>query len=223
MKLTEALRIRPGLTALIGGGGKTTLLYALARELRTEGGVLVCTSTKILRPGDLPVLENPTPAEVAEGLKTHRLLCVGAPWEGGKITVPALPFETLTALAHYVLVEADGARGLPVKAHASWEPVIPANAGSTVLVIGADCFGRPIGEICHRPERFAELADADLRDPVTPDCLARVLRAEGYGNIIYVNKCETEQALDNARALAGRIQLPVVAGSLRRGVWTCLY
>ena len=32
MDLEQSLAIQPGLTAIIGGGGKTTLLYALARE-----------------------------------------------------------------------------------------------------------------------------------------------------------------------------------------------
>ena len=31
MELSAALCIRPGVTAIIGSGGKTTLLYALAR------------------------------------------------------------------------------------------------------------------------------------------------------------------------------------------------
>lgn len=223
MRLTDALRIRPGLTALIGGGGKTTLMYTLAGELRAEGRVLVCTSTKIMRPEGLPVLNDPSPAELTEALTACRLVCVGTPWEGGKLAAPALPFETLTALADWVLVEADGAKGLPVKAHATWEPVIPANAGRTILVIGADCFGRPIGESCHRPQRFAELTAAALTDPVTPENVDQLIHAEGYGNIIYVNKCETDQDRENARALAALRALPVVAGSLWRGEWTCLY
>ena len=37
-KLCDLLGIRPGITALIGGGGKTTLMYHLARELREECG-----------------------------------------------------------------------------------------------------------------------------------------------------------------------------------------
>lgn len=47
MELRELLEIGPGLTALIGGGGKTTLMYHLASELRQQGTVLVCTTTKI--------------------------------------------------------------------------------------------------------------------------------------------------------------------------------
>ena len=41
MELRELLEIGPGLTALIGGGGKTTLMYHLAAELRQQGTVLV--------------------------------------------------------------------------------------------------------------------------------------------------------------------------------------
>lgn len=43
-KLCDLLDIRPGVTALIGGGGKTTLMYHLARELRERGTVAVTTN-----------------------------------------------------------------------------------------------------------------------------------------------------------------------------------
>ena len=55
MELRELLEIGPGLTALIGGGGKTTLMYHLAAELRQQGTVLVCTTTKIWPPAHLRV------------------------------------------------------------------------------------------------------------------------------------------------------------------------
>lgn len=55
MELRELLEIGPGLTALIGGGGKTTLMYHLASELRQQGTVLVCTTTKIWPPAHLRV------------------------------------------------------------------------------------------------------------------------------------------------------------------------
>lgn len=214
MEIAPLLGIRPGLTALIGGGGKTTLMMTLARELSARGTVIVCTSTKILRPQDLPVFEEPTREQLALALAENRTVAVGRSFPGGKLTEPSLPFETLAELADFVLVEADGAKCLPVKAHAPWEPVIPACADRTVLVVGADCFGLPIQEICHRPELFAALAEAELSAPVTPERLARVIRKEGYGNIIYVNKTETEARLASARSLAALVKLPVIAGSL---------
>ncbi|MFQ9053062.1 MAG: hypothetical protein ACLR5H_07700 [Oscillospiraceae bacterium] len=53
-KLCDLLDIRPGVTALIGGGGKTTLMYHLARELRERGTVAVTTTTKIWPPPASP-------------------------------------------------------------------------------------------------------------------------------------------------------------------------
>ena len=60
MELRELLEIGPGLTALIGGGGKTTLMYHLAAELRQQGTVLVCTTTKIWPPAHLRVCTEET-------------------------------------------------------------------------------------------------------------------------------------------------------------------
>ena len=42
--------------SLCGGGGKTTLLYALAKECSMDARVIVCTSTRILPPDGLPLL-----------------------------------------------------------------------------------------------------------------------------------------------------------------------
>ena len=49
MALAELLNIQRGLTAITGSGGKTTLLYALARELSAEARVIVCTTTHFTR------------------------------------------------------------------------------------------------------------------------------------------------------------------------------
>ena len=50
MALAELLNIQRGLTAITGSGGKTTLLYALARELSAEARVIVCTTTATFTP-----------------------------------------------------------------------------------------------------------------------------------------------------------------------------
>ena len=52
MDIAPLLHIGPGVTALIGGGGKTTLMDTLAAELRRRGTVIVTTSTHIRRPAD---------------------------------------------------------------------------------------------------------------------------------------------------------------------------
>lgn len=218
MELWELLNIRPGVTALAGGGGKTTMMYTLARELAAHGTVICTTTTRILPPDHLPVLACVGRAEMEKA----RCVCVGRPAAEGKLAAPAQSVGELTALADYVLVEADGSRGLPVKAHLSHEPVIPAEAGRTVILIGASGFGRPIQEAVHRWERFCTLTGSPPDAPVTAEQLAEALETEGFGELIFVNQAETAERMAEAERLASLLDRPVFAGTLKGGIWKCL-
>lgn len=215
MNISALLEVEKGVTALIGGGGKTTLMYTLAEELRRRGTVLVTTSTHIQRPEQYPTLLTADAAAVAAALATHGVVCVAGETAEGKLCAPALSFELLAALADFVLVEADGSKRLPQKAHAPHEPVIPPNACRTVYVVGTDGFGHPIRQVCHRPERYAALCGAAEDDIVTPALEAAVLHAEGYDTgWVYINKVETPSDWANAEALAALLPGKAVAGSL---------
>lgn len=218
MRLAEVLGIGPGVTAVVGSGGKTTLLRALGTALAAEGArVILCTTTRIFPFPGLPNLLSPT--EVEATLASERLVCVGTMAEGGKLTTPGLSMDALASLAEYVLVEADGAAGRPLKAHAPWEPVIPPEAGRTVCVIGASGFGRPIAEAAHRPERFAELAGGSVEDAAEPEAAARVLAAEGLADVYFFNQADTPRRRELARRGAEALGRPAVVGSLEKGVW----
>ena len=215
MNISALLEVEKGVTALIGGGGKTTLMYTMAEELRRRGTVLVTTSTHIQRPGQYPVLTAADAAAVAAALAEHGTVCVASESPEGKLCAPALSFDTLAALADFVLVEADGSKRLPQKAHAPHEPVIPPNTCRTVYVVGADGFGHPIRQVCHRPERYAALCGAAEDDIVTPALEAAVLHAEGYDTgWVYITKVETPSDWANAEALAALLPGKAVAGSL---------
>lgn len=222
MKIAGFFNIKPGVTALIGGGGKTTLMETLSDELSEIGTVIITTSTKILIPRHIPVLTDGSVDHITTALQKDRVICVGTIAENGKLSAPAVSFETLKQLSDYVIVEADGAHGLPIKAHADYEPVIPENTDKTILVIGADCFNQPIDVICHRPERFAEIAGVDIHTPVTPEIVHRVITAEGFGDILYINIVEDQEAAAAARSLAKLMKMPVLAGSLQREEILCL-
>ena len=219
--MAKLLDMHPGVTAVIGGGGKTTLLRTLGEELAEESRVLLCTTTKIFPFHDLPCAMT---AEELNSLRRElRLMCAGTPVPGTeKLTAPPVPMAELAAWFDYVLVEADGSAQRPFKAHASHEPVIPAEASQVICVVGASGFGKPIREATHRPELYAQLAGVSVEDPVAPETEAAVLQAEGLHHRIYVNQVETRQDLAAAEALAALLDCPVLAGSLhRREYFTC--
>ena len=109
--------------SLVGGGGKTTLLYAFARHCAAKGWrVLVSTTTHIRQPGENYAADE---AALASLWAAGRYAVAGVPAEQGKLT--ALPPEQLTcwmAQADMVLLEADGAKRMPCKVPAAHEPVL---------------------------------------------------------------------------------------------------
>lgn len=228
MRLAELLDIRPGVTAVAGGGGKTTLLRTLGEELAAGGAqVLLCATTKIFPFEGLPNLTDPTEEALAEALDSRRLVCAGTPVPGTeKLTAPSIPMARLAALADYVLAEADGSAGRPLKAHAPHEPVIPPGANQVLYMMGASGFGRPVREAVHRPERFCLLTGLEPEALVTPEAAAEALRAEapawGAPIRIFVNQAEDAAAMAAARRLAELLPWPVCAGALKRRNWTCL-
>ena len=206
---SRTLGIRPGVTAVIGGGGKTTLLRRLGEELSREDSVLLCTTTKIYPFPGIPIAHTAREIRGFQG----RLLCAGTPIEGGKLTVPEISMAELAERFSYVLVEADGSAGRPLKAHESHEPVIPPEAERTILVLGASGFGQPICVAAHRPERYAALSGAALSDPVTPAMAAKVLQGENLHTHLLINQIETSETYDLAALISG----PVFGGSLQKG------
>lgn len=215
-KLRELLGVTRGVTAVIGSGGKTSLLYRLAEELRTCGTVLLATTTHIMRPPQYPFAETATQLRAA--LAAEGAACAGSYTPEGKLTAPA--FDGWEQAADFVLVEADGSKRLPAKAHEAWEPVLPPQRRRTICVLGASAFGQPIRQAAHRPALFAQLAGVPWSAAITPEMAARVIRREGFADIIYVNQVdELEPPPSWAEEFRKEAGIPVVIGSLQRKRW----
>ena len=195
--LASALKIEPGITAIIGSGGKSTLLKTLGLELMRAGGrVLLCTTTHMLpvagvpwdgsnrrldaapwKPGTLHVPG--CTCEACAGLVRGSICQAGVlDPETGKLSAPAEPLNELAQRFNYVLAEADGSKRLPLKAHAAWEPVIPPGTVNIVWIVGASGLGKPINETVHRPELFCERCGCEPTDIATPGRVAMVLNTE---------------------------------------------
>lgn len=196
--LASALKIEPGITAIIGSGGKSTLLKTLGLELMRAGGrVLLCTTTHMFPVAGVPwdgssrrldavpwwkpgALHIPgCTCEACAGMSRGSICQAGVlDPETGKLSAPAEPLNELAQRFDYVLAEADGSKRLPLKAHAAWEPVIPAATANVVWVVGASGLGKPVAEVVHRPELFCERCGCELTDIATPERVAQVLNAE---------------------------------------------
>ena len=195
--LASALKIMPGITAVIGSGGKSTLLRTLGLELMRAGSrVLLCTTTHMFPVAGVPwdgssrrldaapwkpgTLHAPgCTCEACADLSRGSICQAGVlDPETGKLSSPAEPLDELAQRFDYVLAEADGSKRLPLKAHAAWEPVIPTGTANVVWVVGASGLGKPIDEIVHRPELFCERCGCEPSDIATPERVAQVLDAE---------------------------------------------
>lgn len=151
----------PEIVAFVGGGGKTTLMFALAAEL--PGRTVITTTTRIFaaQMKHAPaVVQAFDLSPLAVALERHgRCLVVGRV-DGDKAlgVEPDLPARLLSRPdVDFVLVEADGSRMRPVKAPAEHEPVIPPGTTLLVPVVGLDALEGPIEDVAHRPERIREI------------------------------------------------------------------
>lgn len=223
MGISELLQINKGITSIIGGGGKTSLMLKLAQELAEKGNVIICTSTKIFPPENIEVITSAQGQEIVDAVNKHGIICVSEGTdENGKLMPPAIDINTLAEVADYVICEADGAKRLPLKAHADYEPVIPEKSSQTILVVGADGIGKTIMATCHRPEIYARIAGVKLEDTVTAEIVARVIEEEQLGTKLFINKVESEELWQEAKKISELVKLPTILGSLRNGEYKCL-
>ena len=188
MKLADALGMRgDDVVAIVGGGGKSTAMFRLAREMVERGGrAITTTTTRIfgaqiaLSPAHIPAAQA-TRESVLAALAAHgQVLVIGAtnPGDGKAEGISVDLFARLRAWCPdaCILNEADGSRMRPFKAPAGHEPVIPAETTLVVPVVGADVFGQPLhDDHVHRPELVSKLCGALLGTPITPEIVARVL------------------------------------------------
>ncbi len=171
------LREKGHVVSLVGGGGKTTLLYGLARLCAAEGQrVLVSTTTHIQHPS-----ANYAPDEaVRDALwQAGTYAVAGSPAENGKLTQPP-GLSGWMAGADTVLLEADGAKHRPCKAPAAHEPVLLPESDIVLAVAGLSALGRPLAEVCFRLDAACALLGVPPEASLTPERLAKLL-ASGAG------------------------------------------
>ena len=195
--------------ALVGSGGKTTLMFQLAQDFGTR---VICTTTTHMALDQLDVadrhwiLNGPDDLpDFAEDLEGNVLLFTGPQVEEGRVGSPSPDLlEKLKNLADSwncpMIIEADGARKLPLKAPAEHEPAIPEFANVVITVIGLSGLGKPLSDAwVHRPEIYSSLVDLPLGARLESEHLVRELVSDqgglknipdGARKILFINQID---------------------------------
>jgi molybdenum cofactor cytidylyltransferase len=171
---------RRELVSIVGAGGKSTILFALGRDLTAAGARVILTTTTRVgadQPSE-PICWSAEVADVEAAFMVGLPVFVAAGRAPGKIVGPSP--EAIDRLfaetgADYVVVEADGAHRMAIKAPADHEPVIPGASTTVIVVASLAAIGHPISEVAHRPERVAGLIGAQPGDLLTLEGAAAVL------------------------------------------------
>jgi probable selenium-dependent hydroxylase accessory protein YqeC len=173
------------LISLVGAGGKTTLMFALAGELAArKGRVVTTTTTKIFPPGaeESPLLVTggrEAFPRIRAGLRRHACLT----WAAASGPPGKLPGVTLPDLARlwgrkwvdYIIAEADGSAQQPLKAPREQEPVVPPETTIMITVLGLSAWGKGLNRACcFQPERISRLTGFPPESPITEDLLIRL-------------------------------------------------
>lgn len=175
---------------LVGAGGKTTTMFALASELKAAGKrVLVTTTTAIFYPlenqyDDIVITKEYSPTTFLETYPSSIVVFGSEVNDQGKLLGVNKDYINIIhreGIFDFILVEGDGSKRRPIKAPASHEPVIPNLATIVVGVIGTDSFGKPINEdFVHRPEIFCTITNSSMNSIIDEEKVFKlVTHAEG--------------------------------------------
>lgn len=194
--LSEAIGLKPGLmAAAVGGGGKTSILNVLGEECRAAGihPVIHTTTTHFFAPEDEATLllgaNERLVALIAErGDAWPHPLSLAHKRVG---SVPSLRYpgcdrmklkgfepneiEPFRDKSGVVLIEADGSRGLPIKAPGPHEPVLPPGVDIVLGIVGLDALGAPIDEEhVFRPERLSAVCGLPIGAQIDAAAIGRL-------------------------------------------------
>lgn len=209
---------------LVGGGGKTTVMYELAAAWAACGRkVLVLTSTHILQPADGSFAADA--ATVHNLWQQGRYAVIGTPeLSTGKLTAPPQDlYEALHLQADVILCEADGSRHHPCKVPAEHEPVLLPDSDIVLAVAGMDALGNSLQQACQRPQLAAELLGCGAEKILDAQMLTVLLLSEqgsrkNVGTRTYyivLNKCDLIKAAQQEEIL----RLLVSAGMDEHRIW----
>ncbi len=206
--ILEALGVCPDAAERIsvaGAGGKTSLIKALVEEYNARNLPAAVTTTTHMYAEEKPYfLLEPSEEKMIQILNREGKIFLGKKAGAGKMQMPdEVWMEKLLQLSCPVLIEADGARHMPLKVPGEQEPVFRKETGRILYVYGMDAIGSPLEEVCFRAEEAARILGKKMGEPVLPWDIAR-LAMHQRGGAKGVNKAVKYALIFNKTDLPGK-------------------
>ena len=185
--------------SLVGGGGKSTLMYFLASTSARQGKrVLVTTTTNIFAPNPEIYAENEKQAKAL--WDQGKIAVIGTPIPGkGKLKEPDEQlFKSLMTQADITFIEADGSKHCPVKAPRDGEPVLTPECDTVLAVMGLSAIGQPLKDVAFRLPEVLRLLGVEENHILSEEDAARLLSSsfgsrKGVGDrefCVVLNQCD---------------------------------
>lgn len=168
--------------AVVGSGGKTSLVHKMAEDFRAEGKkVFVTTSTHMFIEEDTLLTDD---ADVIIKELEEKGYCMAGLPEGQRIhSLSMETYEKVCAHADEVLIEADGSNRLPLKYPKETEPVIWDNVDEILVVCALHAIGKTLKDVAFRKDlvyKCLKVPEVVSEDAQVDAAMIQKLVREGY-------------------------------------------
>lgn len=189
---------------IVGAGGKTSLMYDIAKKLKKlNKKVLITTTTKIYIPkknivdkflvGSVDIFDTYSPPKSSITVSGKGIIMevkyIGYTKEEIKYIYDINKFD-------YIIIEGDGAKMKSLKAPRNFEPVVPKNTNILLGVIGMDVLNKKINKKnIFGLEEFLEITDKIINQKIDKESIIKLIenknglfKFKGNENYLILNK-----------------------------------
>lgn len=188
-KFSQAIELKEKeLISLVGGGGKTSLLISLSRELEEMGKRILLTTTTKMWKYEAEKSAHTLNMErcskwkekLKKDIKRYKKVFLGKDFTpDGKIkgiNKDAIDEIFNSVEIDMIIVEADGSKGRPLKAHKENEPQIPSSSTTVVGIMGADVLGKILDNSnVLRIDEFSSITGIEPGDRIGSTALIKLI------------------------------------------------
>ena len=213
------------IVSVTGGGGKSTLIFKLAEELREIGNVLITTTTKMYIPDEsrydnMIIYSDSLDNKMENNLKEEKNKIDILTKTKDKYKIQGIDEGVLKEYISkydYILIEADGAKEKIIKEWNLNEPVILSISNKIIGVTNIKALGGKIKDVVHREEIYCEREFADKEDIFDVEKMKKYLLTNKFfkekennnflkKKYIYINGIETLKEFNDALLLSKALQ-----------------